>query len=146
MIHTEAVCKLFTALYRKASDCAALLHFHSSYSLKFKEAIVFFPQVLGYNLLIADDTLLQKELDSLTISLFFRQYPLEIITYNTSKALLYSTDTLLDEPPGHQVPDQSSQLWPHTQWGIDASPSQYELHKCTSLCLFQANGSMKWVF
>ena len=99
MIHTEAVCKLFTALYRKASDCAALLHFHSSYSLKFKEAIVFFPQVLGYNLLIADDTLLQKELDSLTLSLFFRQYTLEIITYNTSKALLYSSDTLPDEPP-----------------------------------------------
>ena len=98
MIHIEAVCKFFTALYRKASDYAALLHFHSSYSLKFKENIVFFSQVLGYNLLIADDTLLQKELDSLTIFLFVRQYPLEIITYNTSKAL-YSGDTLLDEPP-----------------------------------------------
>ena len=46
MSHTEAVCKLFTALYRKASDCAALLHFHSSYSLKFKETIVFFAHVL----------------------------------------------------------------------------------------------------
>ena len=100
MIHIEAVCKFFTALYRKASDYAALLHFHSSYSLKFKENIVFFfSQILGYNLLIADDTLLQKELDFLTISLFVRQYPLEIIIYNTSKALIYSSDTLLDEPP-----------------------------------------------
>ena len=43
MIHTEAVCKLFTALYRKASDYAAILHFHYSYSLKFKENTVFFP-------------------------------------------------------------------------------------------------------
>ena len=52
--------------------CAALLHFHSNHSLKCKERIVF-SQALIYNLLIADDALLQKELDSLTVSLLARQ-------------------------------------------------------------------------
>ena len=82
----------------KPTDCAALLHFHSNHSLKCKESIVF-SQALRYNLLIADDTLLQKELDSLAIPLLARQYPLEIITRNISKALLHSRDTLLHRPP-----------------------------------------------
>ena len=86
--------KLSTTLYRKPTDCAALLHFHSNHSLKCKESIVF-SQTLRYNLLITDDTLLQKELDSLAISLLARQYPLEIITRNIFKALLHSRETLL---------------------------------------------------
>ena len=45
------------------------------------------------------DTLVQKELDSLAISLLARQYPLEIITHNISKALLHSRETLLCRPP-----------------------------------------------
>ena len=90
--------KLSTTLYRKPTDCAALLHFHSNHSLKCKESIVF-SQALRYNLLITDDTLLQKELDSLAISLLTRQYPLEIITRNISKALLHSRETLLHRPP-----------------------------------------------
>ena len=52
-----------STLYRKPTDCAALLHFHFNHSLKCKESIVFSP-ALRYNLLIADDNLLQKELDS----------------------------------------------------------------------------------
>ena len=90
--------RLSTTLYRKPTDCAALLHFHSNHSLKCKESIVF-SQVLRYNLLITDDTLLQKELDSLAISLLAIQYSLEIITRNISKALLHSRETLLHRPP-----------------------------------------------
>ena len=90
--------RLSTILYRKPTDCAALLHFHSNHSLKCKESIVF-SQALRYNLLIKDDTLLQKELHYLAISLLARQYPLEIITRNIPKALLHSRDTLLYRPP-----------------------------------------------
>ena len=101
-IHIGADRKLSTTLYRKPTDCAALLHFHSNHSLKCKESIVF-SQALRYNLLIADDNVLQKELDSLTISLLARKYPLEVITRNISKALLHSRYTLL-----HRTPKASS--------------------------------------
>ena len=89
--------KLSTTLFRKPTDCAALLHFHSNHSLKCKESIVF-SQALRYNLLIADDHLLQKELDYLPISLLARKYSLDIITHNISKALLHPCDILLHEP------------------------------------------------
>ena len=88
--------KLSTTLYRKPTDCAALLHFHSNYSLKCKESIVF-SKALRCNLLIAEDNLLQGELDSLTISLLARKYPLDVITHNISKALLLPGDILLHE-------------------------------------------------
>ena len=88
--------KLSTTLYRKPTDCAALLHFHSNHSLKCKESIVF-SQALTSNLLIADDNLPQEELDSLAISLLARKYPLDVIAHNTFKALLLSRDTLLHE-------------------------------------------------
>ena len=101
-IHIGADRKLSTTLYRKPTDCAALLHFHSNHSLKCKESIVF-SQALRYNLLIADDNVLQKEFDSLTISLLARKYPLEVITHNISKALLHSRYTLL-----HRTPKASS--------------------------------------
>ena len=107
-IHIGADHKLSTTLYRKPTDCAARLHFHSNHSLKCKENIVF-SQALRYNLLIADDNVLQKELDSLTISLHARKCPLEVITRNISKVLLHSRYTLLQEPRRHQVPDLSSQ-------------------------------------
>ena len=97
-IHIGTDQKLSTTLHRKPTDCAALSHFHSNHSLKCKEKIVF-SQALRYNLLIADDFLLQKELDSLAVSLLARQYPLEIIARNTFKALLHSRDTLLYRPP-----------------------------------------------
>ena len=90
--------KLSITLYRKPTDCATLLHFHSNDSLKCKESIVF-SQALRYNLLIADDALLQKELDSLAVSLLARQYSLKIITRNISKAFLYSRDTLFYRSP-----------------------------------------------
>ena len=70
-IYIGADRKLSTTLYRKPTDCAPLLHFHSNHSLKYKESIVF-SQALRYNLLIADDNILQKELDSLMISLLAR--------------------------------------------------------------------------
>ena len=97
-IHIGADRKLSKTLYRKPTDCAALLHFHSNHSLKWKESIVFL-QALRYNLLIADDNALQKELDSLTISLLARKYSLEVINRNISKALLHSRDTLLYRTP-----------------------------------------------
>ena len=78
-----------TKLYRKPTDCAELPHFHSNHLLRCKESIVF-SQTLRYNLLIADDNLLQKELNSLTMSLIVRKYPLDIITHNICKALLHS--------------------------------------------------------
>ena len=40
-IHIRADCKLSTILYRKPTDCAALLHFHSNHSLKCQKSIVF---------------------------------------------------------------------------------------------------------
>ena len=88
--------KLSTTLYRKPTDCATLLHFHSDHSLKCKESIVF-SQALRYNLVIADDNLLQEEFDSLAISLLARKYPLDVIAYNISKDLLLPRDTLLHE-------------------------------------------------
>ena len=98
--------KLSTTLFRKPTDCAALLHFHSNHSLKCKESIVF-SQALRYNLLIADDHLLQKELDSLPISRLARKYPLDIITHNISIALLHPLDTLLHEPTKTSDPKTS---------------------------------------
>ena len=59
-INSGADRKLSTTLYRKPTDCTALLHFHSNHSLKCKESIVF-SQALRYNLLTADYTLLQKK-------------------------------------------------------------------------------------
>ena len=97
-IHVRTDTKLSTTLYRKYTDCAVLLHSHSHDSLKCKESIVF-SQVLKNNLLIADDTILQKERDSLTVSFFARKYLLEIITHNISKTLLYSCNTLLYRIP-----------------------------------------------
>ena len=64
-----------TTLHRKPNDCAAFLHFYSNHSLKCRESIVFL-KALRYNLLMADDTLLQKEFDFLTVSLLDIQYPL----------------------------------------------------------------------
>ena len=89
--------KLSTTLLTKPNDCTAFLHFQSNQSLKCKESIVY-SQALRYNLLIADDHLLQKELDSLAISLLARKYPLDIITHNISKTILHPRDTLLREP------------------------------------------------
>ena len=40
-IHVRAEHKLSTTLYRKPTDCVALLHFHSNHSLKCQESIVF---------------------------------------------------------------------------------------------------------
>ena len=116
--------RLSTTLYRKPTDCAALLHFHSNHSLKCKESIVL-SQALRYNLLITDGTLLQKELDSLAISLLVRQYPLEIITRNISKALLYSRETSSIGHPRQQAPKESSQSSPHTLQKEETSPNQY---------------------
>ena len=97
-IHTGADRKLSTTLYKKPTDCATCLHLHSNHSLKCKERIIFM-QALRYSLLIEDDTILQKELDSLTVSLLARKYPLEIITCNISKALLHSRETLFYRTP-----------------------------------------------
>ena len=88
--------KLSTTLYKKPTNCATLLHFHPNDSLKCKESIVF-SQALKYNILIVDN-LVQEELDSLTISLLPRQYPLEIIIHIISKPFFHSSATLLYKP------------------------------------------------
>ena len=95
-IHIRADCKLCATLHRKSTDCMTLLNFHSNHSPICKESIVF-SQALRYNLLIADDKLLRKELDSLTTSLLIRKYPLDIITHSILKALFQSCATLLCE-------------------------------------------------
>ena len=97
-IHVGTDHKLSKTLYSKPTDCAVLLHFHSNHSLKCKESIVF-SQALRYNLLIVDDIILQKQLDSLIVSLFTRKYRLEIIMHNISKALLHACDTFLYRTP-----------------------------------------------
>ena len=79
-----------TTQNKKPTDCATLLDFYSNHSLKCIEGIVF-SQALTYKLLIADDSILQRELDSLTVSLL-------VITRNISK-----------EPPGHHITELSSQ-------------------------------------
>ena len=89
-IPIRADCKLSITRYRKPTDCVALLQFNSNHSLKCKESIVF-SQVLRHNVLYADDNLLQKELDSLAISLLARKYPLYL-----QRPLRYR-DTLLHE-------------------------------------------------
>ena len=101
-IHIGADCELSTTLYSKSTDCVALLHFNSNHLLKCKESIVFL-QALRYKVLIAEDTILLKELYSLTISLLALKYPLEITTCNFSKSLLHSHDTLLYKTPRHLV-------------------------------------------
>ena len=95
-IQIKANRKLSTKLFRKPTDCAELLHFHSNHSLKCKESIVF-SQALRYNLFITDYCSLQKELDSLAISLLARKHPLDIITHSIFRALLHTRDSLLRE-------------------------------------------------
>ena len=90
--------KLSTILYRKFTVCDSPLQLHSNHSLKYKEIIVFL-QPCRYILLIADDIILQKELDSHTISLLARKYSLQIITRIFSKALFHSRYTLLYRTP-----------------------------------------------
>ena len=90
--------KLSTILYRKFTDCDSLLQLHSNHSLKYKESIVFL-QSCRYILLIADDIILQKELDSHTISLLARKYSFQIITRIISKALFHSRYILLYRTP-----------------------------------------------
>ena len=70
-------------------------------------------QALRYNLLIADDNLLQEELDSLAISLLVRKYPLDVIAQNIFKALLLSCDTLLHETTKASGPEAVLQLSLH---------------------------------
>ena len=88
--------KLSITRYRKSTDCVALLHFNSNHSLKCRETIAF-SQALRHNVLLAGDSLLQKELDSLATSLLARKYPLDTITHNISKVPLRYRDTLLHE-------------------------------------------------
>ena len=95
-IQIRADFKLSITRYRKPTDCVALLQFNSNHSLNSKESIVF-SQALRHNVLYADDNLLQKELDSLAISLLARKYPLDTITHYISKAPLRYRDTLLHE-------------------------------------------------
>ena len=52
--------KLKTKLYRKPTDCMALLHFHSHHPLSCKEGIIY-SQALRYNMIISDDHILQTE-------------------------------------------------------------------------------------
>ena len=73
-IHTDVHHKLSTTLYRKPTDCVALLHFHSNHPLKCKESIIF-SKAFRYSLLIADENILQKELGSLTTSFLVRNTP-----------------------------------------------------------------------
>ena len=115
-IQIGANCKLPTTVFRKPTGCATLLHFHSNHSLKWKESIIF-SQALRYNLLIADDHLLQKELDSIGISL--------TSSLTTSpKPSSTSVTSSSAKPPMHQVPQQSSQSLPHIQKKVVVSLNQ----------------------
>ena len=128
-IHIGADCKPSTTLYRKPTNCAALLHSYSNHLLKCKENIVF-SQVLRYSLLIADDTILQKELNSLAVSLLAIKYPLEVITHNISKALLHSRDTLLCRTPRASISRTIIPVVTRTHRMEGSSPSRYD-----SICL-----------
>ena len=67
-------------------------------------------QALRYNLLIADDKLLEEELDSLAISLLARKYPLHVIAQNIFKVLLLSRDTILHKTTKASGPEALLQL------------------------------------
>ena len=103
-----------------------------------------FLQALRYNLLIADDNILQKELVSLTISLLARKYPLEVITCNITKVLLHSCYTLLYRTPktsssrsvlpliGRKTTNQVSSrpLAYHWEWSTTTQHLAQSLHHC----------------
>ena len=55
-----------TKLYKKPTECMALLYFHSHHLLSFKEGIIYL-QALQYNMHISEDHILQKELTKLTL-------------------------------------------------------------------------------
>ena len=93
-VYVSKTRKLETTLYKKPTDCSALLHFHSHHSLKCKESIIY-SQALRYNMIISEDKNLQKELDNLTKTLLARAYPLNIIQNNIAKALTHSRSDLL---------------------------------------------------
>lgn len=75
-----------------------LVLFHSKHSLKESICPIIWRAHRCY-FLIADDKLIQKELDSLTVSFLASKCPLEIITCIIFKYLLHSCDILLSEPP-----------------------------------------------
>ena len=104
--------KLSTTLYRKPTDCATLLHFHSDHSLKCKESIVF-SQALRYNLVIAETTYYKKNLTpsqylALPENTHWTSSPTTSPRTSSSPVTPFSM-----KPPRHQVPWQSSQLSPH---------------------------------
>ena len=92
--------KLKTKLYKKPSDCMALLHFHSHYPLSRKEGIVY-SQALRYNMIISDDHILQEELNNLTRILLARASPLHLIIKNIKKALTHTRNHLLSQRTTH---------------------------------------------
>ena len=57
--------KLKTKLYKKHTDCMALLYFHSHHLLSCKEGITN-SQALRYNMIISEDHIFQEELNKLT--------------------------------------------------------------------------------
>ena len=91
--------KLNTKLYKKPSDCMALLHFHFHHSLSCKEGIIY-SQALRY-MIISNDHILQEELNNLTRILLARAYPLHLIIKNIKKALTHTRNLLLSQRTTH---------------------------------------------
>ena len=104
-IYLSETRKFKAKLYRKPTDCMALLHFHSHHPLSCKEGIIY-SQALRYNMIIPEDHILQAELNNLTRILLARAYPLHLIIKNIKKALTHSRNYLL------------SQRTPHTETNI----------------------------
>ena len=120
LIYIGADRKLQTTLYRKPTDCCALLHFKSHHSLKCKESIIY-SQALRYNLIISEDHNLQRELDNLTKTLLARDYPLHIISRNIKKALTFSRQDLLHKPRQHNPTQKTPIVTPFSDMGTSLS-------------------------
>ena len=109
--------KLKTKLYKKPSDCMALLHFHSHHPLSCKKGIVY-SQALRCNTIISDDHILQDKLNNLRRILLARAYPSHLIIKNKEsphpypQSLVIPTNNTLrnKHSPYHNSPFKHRQI------------------------------------
>ena len=100
VIYIDEDRRLRTKLYKKPTDCNALLHFHSHHPAHTKRSVIY-SQAIRYNMLSFDDAQLQIDLYELTRTLLIRDYPLHLINGQISKALTFSQSDLIYKERNH---------------------------------------------
>ena len=116
MVYIDDQRKLQTTIYRKPTDKMCLLHFNSNHPLHMKESIIY-SQAIRYCTIISDDRNLDLELQTLAKTLLARNYPLEMIQKNFSKALSHTRETLLIYRPDEESPEVTPLITPFTPVG-----------------------------